>query len=46
MLAVGMDFERENFSLWSPIVRSDEFLARLESGHGEVYNAVAKYLKP
>jgi len=46
MLAVGMDFEREDFSLWSSIVRSDRFLARLESAHGEVFRTVAKYLKP
>ena len=46
MLAVGMDFERENFSLWSPIVRSDRFLARLESSHGEVFKAVTAYLLP
>jgi len=46
MLAVGMDFEREDFSLWSPIVRSDSFLARLESSHQDVYKAVAGYLKP
>jgi hypothetical protein len=46
MLAVGMDFEREDFSLWSPIVRSERFLTRLESAHGEVFRTVAKYLKP
>jgi len=46
MLAVGMDFEREDFSLWSPIVRSDQFLARLETSHGEVFKTVVGYLKP
>jgi hypothetical protein len=46
MLAVGMNFEREDFSLWSPIVRSDNFLTRLESKHGGVFDAVAGYLKP
>ena len=46
MLAVGMDLERENFSLWSPIVRSDAFLARLETAHRDVFAAVAGYLKP
>ncbi|MBW2442343.1 MAG: hypothetical protein JRH12_17840 [Deltaproteobacteria bacterium] len=46
MLAVGMDFEREDFSLWSPIVRSHGFLARMEKSHQEVFKAVAGYLKP
>jgi hypothetical protein len=46
MLALGMDFEREDFSLWSPIVRSDQFLARLENSHQEVFKAVAGFLKP
>jgi hypothetical protein len=46
MQAVGMDFEREDFSLWSPIVRSDQFLTRLESSHQEVFKAVSGYLKP
>jgi hypothetical protein len=41
-----MDFEREDFSLWSPIVRSDQFLTRLETSHGEVFKAVGRYLKP
>jgi hypothetical protein len=46
MLAVEMDFEREDFSLWSPIVRSDQFITRLETSHGEVFKAVGRYLKP
>jgi hypothetical protein len=46
MLTVGMDFEREDFSLWSPIVRSERFLTRLESSHGEVFKTVGKYLRP
>jgi hypothetical protein len=45
MLAVGMDFDREDFSLWSPIVRSEEFLARLESEHPKVFEEVAQYLR-
>ncbi|MGD8963834.1 MAG: hypothetical protein PVH43_15030, partial [Desulfobacterales bacterium] len=40
MLAVGMDFEREDFSLWSPIVRSAAFLARLENEHPEILSQV------
>ena len=46
MLAVGMDFDREDFSLWSPIVRSAEFLNHLESAHSEVFRQVSGYLKP
>ena len=46
MLAVGMDFDREDFSLWSPIVRLPEFLNHLESAHTDVYKQVAGYLKP
>jgi hypothetical protein len=46
MLAVGMDFEREDFSLWSPIVRSDNFLARLDNSHQDVFKAVGRHLKP
>ncbi|MGD9173970.1 MAG: hypothetical protein PVF29_07405, partial [Desulfobacterales bacterium] len=46
MLAVGMDFEREDFSLWSPIVRSAAFLARLENEHPEILSQVRPYLKP
>ncbi len=46
MLAVGMDFDREDFSLWSPIVRSAEFLNHLESAHSGVFRQVAGYLKP
>jgi hypothetical protein len=45
MLAVGMDFEREDFSLWSPIVRSEQFLHRLETSHREVFAQVAGYLR-
>jgi hypothetical protein len=45
MLMVGMDFEREDFSLWSPIVRSAGFVSRLETSHEEVFKAVGKYLK-
>jgi hypothetical protein len=46
MLAVGMDFEREDFSLWSPIVRSEGFLSRLETFRGDVFKAVKRYLRP
>jgi hypothetical protein len=46
MLAVGMDFEREDFSLWSPIVRSTAFLNRLESEHPEIFKQVRPYLNP
>jgi hypothetical protein len=46
MLAVGMDFNREDFSLWSPIVRSADFLNHLESAHTDVFRQVAGYLKP
>ncbi len=46
MVAVGMDFEREDFSLWSPIVRSAPFLSRLENEHQQVFKQVQPYLKP
>ena len=46
MLAVGMDFDREDFSLWSPIVRSADFLNHLEAAHEDVFRQVAGYLKP
>ena len=46
MLSVGMDFDREDFSLWSPIVRSKEFLNHLETVHTDVYRQVAGYLRP
>ena len=46
MLAVGMDFEREDFSLWSPIMRSEHFLNRFESEHPEVFKALKRYLRP
>ena len=46
MLAVGMDFEREDFSLWSPIVRSAPFLERLENEHSDIFKQVRPYLKP
>ncbi|MEJ2165750.1 MAG: hypothetical protein P8X90_09495 [Desulfobacterales bacterium] len=45
MLAVGMDFEREDFSLWSPVVRSEQFLHRLEASHREIFEQVAGYLR-
>ena len=45
MQAVGMDFEREDFSLWSPIVRAEQFLQRLETSHRQVFEQVAGYLK-
>lgn len=46
MLKVGMDFEREDFSLWSPIVRSEQFQARFKAAHPEAFEQVAGYLKP
>ena len=46
MVAVGMDFEREDFSLWSPIVRSDDFLARLENDHPGIFKIVQPFLNP
>jgi hypothetical protein len=46
MLAVGMDFDREDFSLWSPIVRSAEFLNHLEAAHTDVFRQVSGCLKP
>ncbi len=46
MLAVGMDFEREDFSLWSPIVRSASFLTRLENEHPQILKKVQPYLRP
>ncbi|MCK5203021.1 MAG: hypothetical protein KAR15_04075, partial [Desulfobacterales bacterium] len=46
MLAVGMDFDREDFSLWSPIVRSEKFLARLQDEHPNVFKQVGHYLSP
>jgi hypothetical protein len=46
MLAVGMDFDRENFSLWSPIVRSEQFLTQLETSHPEIFKHVVRYLQP
>jgi hypothetical protein len=44
MLAVGVNFEREDFSLWSPIVRTEQFLTRLEASHPEVFKQVQQYL--
>ena len=44
MFMVGMDFDREDFSLWSPIVRSESFLSRMDDSHPELYKAVSKYL--
>ncbi len=46
MLAVGMDFDREDFSLWSPIMRSEHFLTRFEAEHPEVFNELKRYLRP
>ena len=46
MLAVGMDFDREDFSLWSPLVRSEQFLSRLEASHADVFKQVGRYLSP
>ena len=46
MLAVGMDFDREDFSLWSPIMRSEHFLTRFEAEHPDVFKQVAGYLRP
>jgi hypothetical protein len=46
MLALDMDFDREDFSLWSPIVRSQNFLNHLESSHADVFKHVAGYFKP
>ena len=46
MLAVGMDFDREDFSLWSPIVRSEQFLTQLAASHPAVFRHVARYLTP
>jgi hypothetical protein len=45
MLAVGMDFDREDFSLWSPIMRSEHFLTRFETEYPEVFKQVAGYLR-
>jgi hypothetical protein len=44
MLAVGMDFDREDFSLWSPIVRSEQFLTRLQNEHPNVFKQVGTFL--
>jgi hypothetical protein len=46
MLAVGMDLEREDFSLWSRIVLSEPFLEHLEASHPAIFRTVGKYLKP
>ena len=46
MLAVGMELDREDFSLWSPIMRSEHFLKRFEAEHPEIFKQVAGYLKP
>jgi hypothetical protein len=43
---VGMDFEREDFSLWSPSVRSEQFLSRLQDSHPDVFQQVGRYLSP
>jgi hypothetical protein len=43
MLAVGMDFDREDFSLWSPIMRSEHFLTRFETEHPEVFNDLKRF---
>jgi hypothetical protein len=45
MMAVEMDFEREDFSLWSPIVRSNQFLTQLEASHPDIFKEVGRYLK-
>ena len=44
MLALGMDFDREDFSLWSPIMRSEHFLARFEADRPEVFRQMAAYI--
>ena len=44
MMAVGIDLDREDFSLWSPIVRSRKFLARIEAARPEVFREVEPYL--
>jgi hypothetical protein len=41
---VGMDFDREDFSLWSPLVRSEQFLARLQDEHPDVFKQVGPFL--
>jgi hypothetical protein len=46
MLAVGMDFDREDFSLWSPIMRSEHFLTRFEAEHPQVFKELKRYLRP
>jgi hypothetical protein len=46
ILNVGMDLDREDFSLWSPIVRSDHFLAQFEASRPEVFKQVAPYVNP
>jgi len=40
-----MDFEREDFSLWSPVVRSNRFLTQLEASHPNIFKEVGRYLK-
>jgi hypothetical protein len=45
MMSVEMDFEREDFSLWSPIVRSNRFLTQLEASHPDIFKEVGRYLK-
>jgi hypothetical protein len=46
MLAVGMDFDREDFSLWSPIMRSEHFLARFETEQPHTFKELKRYLRP
>jgi hypothetical protein len=46
MLNVGMDPEREDFSLWSPIVRSDHFLTQFEASRPKIFSQVARYFTP
>jgi len=46
MLNAGMDFEREDFSLWSPIVRSDHFLTQFEASSPNIFSQVARYFTP
>jgi len=41
-----MDFDREDFSLWSPIMRAEHFLKRFEAEHPQVYKEVKRYLRP
>jgi len=45
MVKVGMDLEKEDFSIWNKEVRSKKFLEKLKKRKPEIYNLVTQYLR-